>query len=96
MSPPAVPPEAQPFLRYLPTIAEWIRQNRRPTRGELSLLRMFAPDAFRSLKALSYEEIVRLADPFESDPQLGAYVKLVKSDQGRAWLTAVLADVRKM
>lgn len=96
MSSPPVPPEARPFLQYLPTIAEWIRENRRPTRGELSLLRMFAPDAFRSLKGLTYEDVVALASPFETDPQLGQYVRLVKSDQGRAWLTSVLADVQRM
>jgi len=96
MSTPPVPPQAQPFLQYLPTLADWIRRDRKPTRGELSLLRMFAPDAFRSLKSLTYEEIVALAIPFETDPELGAYVRLVKSDEGRSWLTSVLEDVKKM
>jgi len=30
------------------------------------------------------------------DPQFTEYVRLVKSDQGRAWIVAVLEDVRKM
>ena len=96
MSTPPVPPQAQPFLQYLPTLADWIRRDRKPTRGELTFLRMFVPDAFRSLKALTYEEIVALATPFETDPELGAYVRLVKSDEGRLWLTSVLEDVKKM
>ncbi|HEV8594935.1 MAG TPA: hypothetical protein VGR51_05335 [Thermoplasmata archaeon] len=96
MATPPVPPEAKPFLQYLPTIAEYIRTNRRPSRGELSLLRTFAPGAFQMLKSLSYEEIVRLASSYETDPKLGVYVRLVKSEQGRAWVTAVLDDVKKM
>ena len=96
MSAPAVPPEAKPFLRYLPTLAEFIRSGRRPTRGELVLLRTFAPDAFRVVRALTYDEIVVLATPYETDPELGVYVRLVKSDQGRAWLGAVLDEVKKM
>ena len=96
MATPPVPPEAAPFLQYLPTLAEWIRTGRRPTRMELSLLRRFAPDAFRSVSALTYEEIVTLATPFEADPELGPYVRLVKSEQGRAWFAAVLADVKAM
>jgi hypothetical protein len=96
MATPSVPPEAKPFLQYLPMIANLIQTNRRPSRGELSLLRMFAPDAFRRLKALSYEEVVVLSSPYESDPKLGEYVRLVKSDQGRAWLTDVLAQIHSM
>ena len=96
MTKPPVPPEAQPFLQYLPTLADWIRTGRRPTRGELSLLRTFAPGAFNTVKALTYEEIVALASPYETDPDLGVYVRLVKSEEGRAWMTAVLADVKAM
>ncbi len=91
-----VPPEAQPFLQYMPMIADWIRKDRRPSRSELSLLRMFAPDAFRSLKVMTYDEIVALATPYETDPEYGEYVRLVKSEQGRRWVTAVLADIRAM
>ena len=92
----AVPPQAQPFLQYLPTLADWIRRDRVPTRGELSLIRMFAPDAFRSLQSLTYEELLAIASPYEADAELGAYVRLVKSDQGRAWVTKVLDVVRTM
>lgn len=60
------------------------------------MLRSFAPDAFRRLKALSYEEIITLSSPYETDPNLGAYVRLVKSEQGRAWLTDVLAQIQSM
>lgn len=91
-----MPPEARQFLQYLPTIAEYIRANRRPSRGELSLLRTFAPAAFRGLKALTYEEIVSVASLYETDSELGVYVRLVKSDEGKAWITAVLADVKGM
>lgn len=93
---PAVPPEARQFLQYLPTIAEYIRKNRRPSRGELSLLRTFVPQAFGALRTLTYEQIVEFAAPYEVDPQFTEYVRLVKSDQGRAWIVAVLEDVRKM
>jgi len=96
MASPPIPPEAQQFLQYLPTIANYIRANRRPSRGELSLLRMVAPGAFLTLRSLTYEEIVAYASPYETDPQFVDYVRLVKSDQGRAWITAVLADVRTM
>ena len=96
MSAPPVPAEAQPFLQYLPTLADWIRKDRRPTRMELSLLRMFAPTAFRTIQSMTYDQIVTTASPFEADPTLGAYVKLLKSAQGRAWMTAVLADVQSM
>ena len=96
MASPPIPPEAQPFLQYLPAVAGYIRANRRPSRGELSLLRMFAPGAFQTLRSLTYEEIVAQASPYEADPQFADYVRLVKSDQGRAWITAVLADVRTM
>ena len=96
MASPPIPPEARPFLQYLPTIANYIRANRRPSRGELSLLRMFAPGAFQTLRSLTYEEIVAYTSPYETDPQFADYVRLVKSDQGRAWITAVLADVRTM
>lgn len=96
MAAPPVPPETRPFLQYLPTIANYIRANRRPSRGELSLLRMFAPGAFQTLRSLSYEEIVTFTSPYEADPQFAEYVRLVKSDQGRVWITAVLADVRTM
>ena len=96
MASPAVPPEARPFLQYLPTIAEYIRANRRPSRGELSLLRMFAPGAFQTLRALTYEEIVAFASPYEANPQFTEYVRLVKSSQGRAWIAAVLEDIRTM
>ena len=92
----AIPPDAQPFLQYLPMLADWIRKDRRPTRMELSLLRMFAPDAYRTVQALTYEQIVEMATPFEADASLGEYVRLVKSEQGRAWMTAVLADLRTM
>ncbi len=84
------------FLQYLPTLGDWIRRGRRPTRGELSLLRMFAPAAYRTVKSLTYDEIVAMATPYEADPNLGEYVKLVKSPQGRDWLNAVLADLRTM
>lgn len=96
MTGPPVPPEAQRFLQYLPMLADWIRKNRLPTPGELSLLRMFAPDAFRTVKALTYEQIVAMTSPFEEDPALGEYVKLIKSEQGHAWMTAVLSEVQKM
>ena len=96
MTTPPVPPEALPFLQYLPILADWIRKDRRPTRMELSLLRMFAPAAFRTLQTLSYEQIVEMTTPYEADPALGEYVSLVRSDRGRAWMTAVLADVRSM
>lgn len=96
MSTPDVPPEAKPFLQYLPTIAEYIRTNRRPSRGELAMLRAFAPGAFRTLRDLTYEEIVNLASSYETDPDLGVYVRLVMSDQGRAWVAAVLEDIKKM
>lgn len=91
-----VPAEAKPFLQYLPMLANFIQANRRPTRGELSLLRSFAPDAFRRLKALTYDEIITLSSPYETDAELGVYVRLVKSEQGRAWLTDVLAQVQSM
>lgn len=96
MTTPAVPPEAQPFLQYLPTIAGYIRTNRRPSRGELSLLRMFVPGAFQTLRSLTYEQIVEYVSPWSSDPDLSEYVKLVKSEQGRAWVAAVLEDIRTM
>jgi hypothetical protein len=57
---------------------------------------VFAPGAFQTLRSLSYEEIVAFASPYEADPQFAEYVRLVKSDQGRAWITAVLEDVRTM
>lgn len=93
---PPIPPETQPFLRYLPTIAEFIRTDRRPSRGELSLVRMFAPDVFNGLRALTYEKIVELASPYEADEEFAPYVRLVKSGQGRAWLTDVLAQIKSM
>lgn len=96
MGAPAIPDDAKPLLQYLPMIANFIRSDRRPSRGELSMLRSFAPDAFRRLRALSYDEIVGLVSPYESDPELGVYVRLVKSDQGRKWLTDVLALIRAM
>ena len=96
MPTPPVPPNAQPFLQYLPAFADWIRTGRRPTRMELSMLRTFAPAAFRTVRALTYEEILVLAAPYERDPELGIYVRLIKSDEGRAWMTAVLADVKAM
>ena len=96
MATPPIPPEATPLLQYLPALAQFIRSNRHPSRGELSLLRMFAPTAFQAVKSLSYEQIVTMASPYEADPELGEYVKLVKSDQGRAWLTAVLDELRTM
>lgn len=96
MSTPPVPDEAKPLLQYLPMIANFIQTNRKPTRGELSLLRSFAPDAFRRLRALSYEEIITLTSPYETDPELGVYVRLVKSDQGRLWLTDVLGQIQSM
>ena len=96
MTTPPVLPEAQPFLQYLPILADWIRKDRRPTRMELSLLRMFAPAAFRTLQALSYGQIVEMTTPYEADPALGEYVKLVRSEQGRAWMMAVLVDVKAM
>jgi len=96
MAAPPIPQDARAFLQYLPTIANYIRANRRPSRGELSLLRVFAPGAFQTLRSLSYEEIVAFASPYEADPQFAEYVRLVNSDQGRAWITAVLEDVRTM
>jgi len=93
---PPVPPEAQSFLQYLPMIAGFIRSNRRPSRGELSLLRTFAPGAFRTLRSLTYEQIVEYASPYEAHPELGGYVQLVKSDRGREWVTAVLVDIQTM
>jgi len=96
VSAPPIPDEAKPFLQYLPMLANFIQSNRRPTRGELSLLRAFAPDAFRRLKALSYEEIVTLTSPFEADPSFAVYVRLVKSEQGRGWLTDVIAQIQSM
>ena len=96
VSAPPIPDEAKPFLQYLPMLANFIQSNRRPTRGELSLLRTFAPDAFRRLKALTYEEIVTLASPYETDSEFGVYVRLVKSEQGRAWLADVIAQIQSM
>jgi len=93
---PTIPDEAKPFVQYLPMLANFIQSNRKPTRGELSLLRTFAPDAFRRLKALTYDEIVTLASPYETDAEFGVYVRLVKSEQGRAWLTDVLAQIQSM
>lgn len=77
-------------------IADYIRTNRRPSRGELGLLRTFAPGAFRTLRTLTYDQIVEFATPYEGDPKFAEYVRLVKSDSGRAWITAVLEDVRTM
>lgn len=96
MARPPVPPEAQPYLQYLPTIAEYIRKDRRPSRGELSLIRMFAPGAFQALRTLTYEQLVAYVAPYEADPQFADYVQLVRSERGRAWITAVLEDVRTM
>ena len=96
MSAPEIPPEARSFLRYLPMIAEYIRTNRRPSQGELSLLRMFLPDAFRQLRELTYERIVAMVSPYESHPEVGVYVRLVKTEQGRAWIEDVLARIKSM
>jgi len=96
VSAPAIPPEAGPFLQYLPMIADYIRKNRRPSRGELSLLRTFVPQAFSALRTLTYEQILEFAAPYEADPQFTEYIRLVKSVQGRAWIIAVLEDVRRM
>jgi hypothetical protein len=93
---PPVPDEAKPFLQYLPMLGSFIQSNRRPTRGELTLLQVFAPDAFRRLKSLTYDEIITLASPYEADPEFGVYVRLVKSDQGRAWITDVLTQMHSM
>lgn len=91
-----MPPEAERFVQYIPTIADYIRRDRRPTRGELSLLRMFAPDAWRTLRTLTYEQIVEYASPYESHPEYGVYVALVKSEKGRSWITDVLGQIQKM
>ena len=91
-----IPDEARPFVQYLPMLSNFIQTNRRPTRGELTLLRMFAPDMFRRLQGLTYEEIITLASPFEEDAEYGVYVRLVKSDPGRAWITDVLAQIKSL
>ena len=96
MTTPPIPDEARPFVQYLPMLSNFIQSNRKPTRGELSLLRTFAPDAFRRLRGLTYEEIILLSSPFETDPEFGVYVRLVKSEQGRAWITDVLAQIQSM
>jgi hypothetical protein len=90
-----IPANARQYLSYLPTIAGYIRSGRPPSPFELSMLRMFAGEAYQALRDLSYEQLAAAIRDYGADPQYGGYVQLALSPQGEAWIRDALARIRQ-
>lgn len=90
----AIPAGARQYLSYLPTIAEYIRAGRPPSSFEISMLRMFAADAYNALRGLTYEDLAGAIRAYADDPEFGGYVRLALSPQGEAWIRDALTRLR--
>lgn len=89
-----IPPGAERYLSYLPTIASYIQSGRPVSAFEISMLRMFAPDAYNALRGLTYEELAAAIRPYVDEPQYGGYVRLALSPQGERWIRDALQRIR--
>lgn len=89
-----IPASVRQYLSYLPTIAGYIRTGRPPSPFEISMLRMFAGEAYQALRTLSYEQLAAAIREYANDPQFGGHVQLALSPQGEAWIRDALARIR--
>jgi hypothetical protein len=89
-----IPPGARQYLSYLPTIASYIQSGRAPSAFEISMLQMFASDAYQALRALTYEQLAAAIGEYREDPEYGRYVQLALSPKGEAWIRDALTRLR--
>lgn len=82
----SIPPRAMQYLKYLPTIADWIKTNKQISGPEMVVFKIFFSEPYRMLKGTTYEQIRDIITPYQNDPGYGEYVRLVLSSQGEAWL----------
>ncbi len=89
-----IPSGARQYLSYLPTIAGYIQAGRPPSAFEISMLQMFAGDAYRALRTLTYEELAAAIRVYQDDSEYGGYVQLALSPKGEAWIRDALTRIR--
>jgi hypothetical protein len=85
-----IPPEAQKYLKHLPTIAKWVKSNKQISSIEMKIFKFAFREPYDLLKQSSYEEIRRIITPYQNDPQYGCYVKIALSPKGEKWLRYAL------
>jgi hypothetical protein len=81
-----IPPRAMQYLKYLPTIANWIQTDKRISTIEMGFFKIFFSEPYRLLKSTTYEQISDIISPYQNDPRFGDYVRTALSSQGEAWL----------
>jgi hypothetical protein len=81
-----IPQGAMKYLRYLPTIANWIKTDKHISKFEMGLFKMLFSEPYRMLKNETYEEIRDVITPYKDDPRFGKYVRIALSSKGEAWL----------
>ena len=81
-----ISPGAMQYLKYLPTIADWIQANKQISRGEMGLFKVLFSEPYRLLKSKTYEQIRDIISPYQNNPAYGNYVRLALSPPGEAWL----------
>ncbi len=74
------------YLRYLPTIANWIQINKQISPGEMGLFKLLFSEPYRLLKGTTYDQIQSIITPYQDDPRYGRHVRLALSSQGESWL----------
>jgi len=90
-----IPPEAQKYLKHIPTIANWVQKNKQISGLEMALFKAAYKEPYLLLKQTTYEEIRRIITPYQNDPQYGNYVRIALSPQGESWLKYALDLIRR-
>jgi hypothetical protein len=81
-----IPEGAMKYLKYLPTIAKWIKTDKQISKVEMRLFKFLFSEPYRLLKTETYEQIEEVITPYRNDPQFGKYVCIALSSKGEAWL----------
>lgn len=81
-----IPQGAMKYLKYLPTIAKWVKTNKRISKLEMRIFKMLFSEPYRLLKSETYEQIRDVITPYKNDPNFGEYVRIALSSKGEAWL----------
>jgi len=90
-----IPSEAEKYLKHLPTIANWIRTNKRISGIEMALFKTLYGEVYRFLKQTTYEKIREVISPYQNDAQYGNYVRSALSPQGEQWIRYALGLIHR-
>jgi len=87
--------EATKWLPFVPMMAGWIEQNTLINEQEITILRNSYTHIYIFLSDTSYEELKEQIASLADHPVYGGYVRVILSQNGERWLTAVIDAINK-